>query len=145
MKAFWLAITAALIWGVVAFIEKVGLSGKGVDPSEAVIVRTLGCFFGAIVLFIILYFMNSGNIATFKNPDWKSIAIILVAGMFGSVFGQVFFYQALQLGNASVVTPVAASYPLITFILCILFLGEPLTISKAAGVVCVITGIVLLK
>ena len=59
--------------------------------------------------------------------------------------GQIFFYNALKLGEASRVVPLGATYPLISFILAVFLLGEKFTLAKLGGIILVLSGIFLLK
>ncbi|MCX8093297.1 MAG: GRP family sugar transporter [Candidatus Goldbacteria bacterium] len=144
MREFLLAIFTALIWGFVPIIEKIGLSSKTAEPVASVIYRTVGSFVFAIGAFIFVL-LSSGNINSLKNMDVKSIIILALAGGLASVFGQIFFYMALKNGNASVVTPVAGAFPMVTFIFGVLLLGEAITIPKVIGIILIITGVIFLK
>ena len=56
-----------------------------------------------------------------------------------------FFYNALKTGEASKIVPIAGTYPLVSFLIGIIFLGESFTFVKAAGVMFVIAGLFLLR
>ena len=144
MREFVLAIITALIWGFVPIIEKIGLSSKTAEPVASVVYRTFGSLVFAIGALIILFFSNSG-LNAMKNMDSKSILILALAGGLASVFGQTFFYMALKSGNASVVTPVAGAFPLVTFIFGVLLLGEAVTLPKVIGILLIISGVICLK
>jgi transporter family protein len=66
-------------------------------------------------------------------------------GLLASVIGQFAFYHALQAGSVSQVTPVAGAYPLVAALLGWIFLSEPLTVARAAGVICIVVGTLLLR
>ncbi|HDT15629.1 MAG TPA: hypothetical protein ENN55_05405 [Firmicutes bacterium] len=143
MTSFVLALITALLWGIAPIIEKIALGSK-IDPATAVVFRTVGSALGGLVLFAFL--MSSENTAAhFKNANYKTVLMIVAAGLIASVLGQIFFYGALQSGQASVAVPVAGAFPLITFVLGVLLLGETVTLQKVAGVLLVISGVILLK
>ncbi len=144
MREFLLAIFTALIWGFVPIIEKIGLSSRTAEPVASVIYRTIGSLVFAVGALVFIFF-SSGSINSLKNMDAKSIIILALAGGLASVFGQTFFYMALKSGNASVVTPVAGSFPLVTFIFGVLLLGEAITIPKVIGIIFIVTGVMFLK
>jgi uncharacterized membrane protein len=52
-------------------------------------------------------------------------------------------YVALSSGEAGKVVPISASYPVVTLVLAALFLSEGITIAKAAGVLLVVGGVVV--
>ncbi|MFP4465546.1 MAG: EamA family transporter [Candidatus Goldiibacteriota bacterium] len=143
MKAFFLAVITAFFWGIVPIIEKIALDSK-IYPAAGVVYRTIGSALGGLVLFAFL--MSNENTAVyFKNITYKTGLILIAAGIIASVVGQIFFYNALQSGHASVAAPVAGAFPLVTFVLGVLLLGEAVTVQKVIGVLLVISGVILLK
>jgi len=140
MKTFWFAISAAILWGTVPVIEKLGLA-KGINPMYAVVLRTIGSAAGAVVLLAFL----SANKSNFANFTWGAMALLMLGGMLANVAGQALFYNALQDGDVSRVLPITGAYPMIAFILGVVLLGEPVTPQKLAGAGLVLGGIILLK
>ncbi len=57
----------------------------------------------------------------------------------------MFFYRALKFGEASKVVPLAAIYPLVSFLLALLFLGERFTVTKLFGISFVLLGVAFLR
>ncbi len=140
MKTFWFAIFTAVFWGSVPLLEKVALA-KGINPAFGVVLRNIGSFIAAMLLFLFL----SRNKANFTNFTWDSAALLMVGAMLANVCGQVFFYNALQGGDVSRVVPIAGCYPLIAFIFGILVFGEAFTLPKLAGALLIVGGVILLK
>ena len=140
MKAFWLAVLTAVLWGVVPIMEKIGLA-KGLNPMLAVVLRTGGSTLGGLVLWA----MISRNPEYAKNFTWQTAAWLMSGAAIASVIAQSFFYAALQQGEVSKIMPIAGSFPLISFILGIIIFGESFTVSKVIGVLCVVAGVILLK
>ena len=117
-RAFYLAVLTALIWGFAPAFEKFGLSGS-IDPYLGVVIRTIPI---AVIGLVGLTFMGRlPSIATFV------------------------FYSALKSGEASVVVPITATYPLVAFIVSMAFLGESFTWQKAVGILLVVGGVVMLR
>ena len=140
MKGFWLAIITAVLWGSVPIMEKYGL-GKGMNPMLGVVIRSIGIAVGALVLWAIL----ARNPDYAKNVTWGTSMWLITGAALAAIVGQCFFYIALQNGDVSKIMPVAGSFPLISFVLGVLVLGEAVTIPKIAGVLCVVAGVILLK
>jgi len=138
MSAISLAILTAFIWGVVPLLEKMGL--KEINPLLGLFFRCLGVGIGMVILGIFLF--KNG---LFKTTGIRQLLFLLTGGLLASVIGQIFFYLSLQKGEVSKVVPIAGSYPLISFILGIFLLKEPLTISKAIAIGFIILGIWLIK
>jgi transporter family protein len=139
MSAYLWALLASLVWGCVPFIEKLGL--LKLDPVVGLFYRCLGVVVGISMLFI----WKAAAIKSSFGELHAGMIYLLVGGFLASVVGQIFFYNALKSGEASMVVPLAASYPLLSFLLGVLFLGEKVTLAKAGGLAFILMGIVLLK
>ncbi len=138
-NAFFLAVLSALIWGMAPVFEKVGLNSK-IDPYLGVVVRTLPIAFIGLTGLIFM-----GRIDSLFQVDMKSAAFVIIGGLIAGFIGQIVFYTALKSGEASVVVPVAATYPLVALVISILFLGEAVTWQKVTGIGLVVAGVVMLK
>ncbi|TAN62686.1 hypothetical protein EPN18_04270, partial [bacterium] len=137
-RPFLFALLTSLIWGFAPALEKMGLRGS-IDPYLGVVIRTIPIAVIALSGLVIM-----GRTADVANIDLKSALFVASGGLVAGLIGQIAFYSALKGGEASVVVPVAATYPLVALIVSILFLGEALTWSKAVGAVLVVSGVVLL-
>lgn len=138
MEAFFLALLTAFIWGFVPFLEKVGLAA--VEPTAAYLVRCSGVFLGVVIIIAF-----TPQFPSFGKMGIKSIFFLVLAGILAGFVAQVVFYRALKMGEISRIIPITSCYPLFTFLLGWLFLGEEVTLSKIAGMLLILGGIVLLK
>ena len=138
MNAFIWAILAAVIWGAVPLLEKLGLTKS--QPLAGLFYRCLGVLIGLLLLG--LFMLKPQEI---KAVDSRSIIFLILGGFLASFVAQICFYNSLKIGEVSRVVPVAGAYPLITFILGVLFLGESINPVKTAGVLLIIIGIWALK
>ena len=50
----------------------------------------------------------------------------------------------LRLGDASLVTPASGTYPVLTAILAVLFLGEQMSVTRALGIFFAVVGVIFL-
>ncbi len=139
MKSYYLALLTALVWGVVPMFEKIGLSK--LTPSAGIFVRCLAVSLGALVLFS----FKPGIIAELSKAPIKYVALIVACGFTANFVGQLLFYNALKGGDVSRVVPIAGAYPLISFVMGILFLGETMTVAKSFGIGFIFLGIILLR
>ncbi|MCC6502741.1 MAG: EamA family transporter [Deltaproteobacteria bacterium] len=139
-RSFLFAILAAVIWGFAPALEKFGLKGAGMDPFLGVFIRTI-----PIAVFAMLGVFFMGRLGEVASIDLKSVLFVAAGGLVAGLFGQLAFYSALKSGEASVVVPVAATYPLVALIVSVLFLGESFTMQKLAGIALVVGGVALLK
>lgn len=101
--------------------------------------------FGVIVGTVILALFNTNLLKMALKADLKTMLFLIAGGIMASVLGQILFYSALKQGEASKLVPVAGMYPLVSFILGLIFLGETFTLSKGFGMVLVVLGVFLLR
>lgn len=139
MKQFYFAILAAVVWGIAPVMEKTGLAN--IAPLSGVVIRSLGVFIGTMILVI----FNSGLLKSVFKADPKTIIFLAAGGIIASILGQIFFYNALKDGEVSKMVPIAATYPLVSFLLGLLFFGESFTVVKGMGIGFVILGVFLLR
>ncbi len=127
------AILSALFASLVAIFGKIGI--KNVDSNLAVALRTL-----IIVVFawgIVLAQGNAGDV--WKISRYSFLFIVLSAIATG--LSWLFYYKALQLGEASRVAPIDKLSVLLTVILAFVFLGEKPTIGNVTGGLLVTAGV----
>ena len=69
------------------------------------------------------------------RPDIHSKGVIfaILSGLVGTL-GTIPFLYALSKGRASVVVPMTSLYPLVTIILSLLILREPMTLKQGFGI-----------
>ncbi|MFC1753195.1 EamA family transporter [Thermoproteota archaeon] len=139
-QAFIFALLTALVWGLVPAIEKVGLTR--VQPNVALLVRSCGVIFGAALL--LLFKFNSIK-AEFLDVTPRTVFFLVSGGLLASIVAQLFFYRALKFGDTSKVVAIAGTYPLVSFLLALIFLGEKFTLVKFLGIFFVLLGVVLLR
>lgn len=139
MKAFYFALITAVIWGIVPVMEKVGLTKTA--PFAGLLIRSCGVIVGAAMLAV----FNNNALRTALKADPKTLFFLITGGFMASIAGQMFFYNALKSGETSKVVPIAGTYPLVSFLLGIIFLGESITGAKLAGVSFVLLGLFLLR
>jgi len=134
------ALLAACCWGVAPLVEKIGLQGK-TDPGIAVFVRSVGVLIGMALMAA----ATPKIIARAGELSLKSWTFLIMGGILASILGQLCFYRALKFGEMSRVVPIGAAYPVLAFLLGILFLHESVTATKVAGLTLVMAGVYLLR
>ncbi len=139
MKAFYFAVLTAVVWGAVPVLEKLGLTK--IAPLSGLLIRSSGVLIGALSIAI----LNNQAFRVALKAEPHTIIFLALGGLMASILGQIFFYNALKSGEASKVVPIAGIYPLISFIIGIIFLGEGITAAKTAGVIFVLMGLFLLR
>ncbi len=139
MNAFVYAILAVLFWGSAPVFEKLGLAT--LPPSAGIFIRSVIAAIGTTVIFTL-----SGNgWAWASSASPRALFFLAIAGFNSAFLGQFFYFNALKLGEASRIVPLCSTYPFVAFVLSIFILGESITLSKIAGMSCVLLGIYLLR
>lgn len=128
----FLTVISILFWGFWGFLSKY-VSDK-VQWGEILVLLMIGTFIVAMITSPASLFIK-WNINT---------AIALISGI-SCAFGYYFFYRALVHGQASAVVPISSMYIVVTAVLAIIFMHEPLTVKKVFGILSAVVAIVLLS
>ena len=113
-------------WGLGAFFDKACL--RYLDASAAFYVR---CLFTAVLL---------APLAAWKYSPIKSAilgsrtgALLVLCSFAVSMAGVFFYLKALSGGEATKMVPLSSTYPFVTFVLAVAFLGESISLNKVIG------------
>jgi transporter family protein len=134
----WLAFSllTILCWGAWGAVSK--LASDGVDANSNQILFTLG-------LVPLMLFVMRPSRAPAAPGRRAGIGWAFFTGILGGA-GNVAFFRALVVGgNASIVVPVTALFPLVTVLLAVLFLHERLGNAQKLGLVLALGAIYLLS
>lgn len=133
MSWIFYAILSAFFASLVAIFGKIGI--KGVDSNLAVAIRTV-----VIVVFAWGIVWIQGNASDiFKISKFSYTFIILSAIATG--LSWMFYYKALQLGEASRVAPIDKLSIALTIILAFIILEEKPTVGNVLGGFLVTAGV----
>jgi transporter family protein len=127
------AILSAFFASLVAIFGKIGI--KGVDSNLAVAIRTI-----VIVFFawgIVFLQGNAGEALKISKYSYTFIILSAIA----TGLSWLFYYKALQLGEASKVAPIDKLSVALTIVLAFVFLHERPTIGNVLGGVLVTAGV----
>ena len=130
------ALFAALFAALTSIFAKIGI--EGVNSNLAVAIRT------AVVLVvawgIVLFTGRHAEIAGIGARSW----LFLILSGLATGASWLFFFRALQLGDASRVVPVDKFSVVITVILAFVILGEAVTLKVVIGAVLITIGMLLM-
>ncbi len=133
-RIYLLMILSTLFWAG-AFI-----AGKLSVPFIPVFTLT---FLRFSIATVILYFVVKIKDKSKYKLIKKDIPVFLFTGLIG-IFGyHVFFFTALKFTTAINSSLIGATNPIITTILCIIFLGDKLTYKRFIGIILSFTGVFL--
>lgn len=74
-----------------------------------------------------------------------SILLLGTSVMFGAVVGDTVYLWSQERIGVSYAFPIAMSFPILTFFLTVAFLGEPLILSRLAGAVIAVIGVIMIS
>ncbi len=74
-----------------------------------------------------------------------AIALLATSAILGAVIGDTVYLWSQERIGVSYAFPIAMSFPIITYFLTIVFLGEPPILSRLAGVIIAVLGVILLS
>jgi transporter family protein len=134
------ALLSAFFASLVAIFGKIGI--KGVDSNLAVAIRTL-----VIVGFAWIIVWVQGNVGDITRISRYSMTFIILSAI-ATGLSWLFYYKALQLGEASRVAPIDKASIALTILLAFVVLGERPTLGNVLGGTLVTAGVlvtVLLK
>ena len=138
MNYYIFALITALLFGLAPIFGKLGL--EGVNPIFALCIRSF-----IISRIMLSYLLINNDIISFADVSKTSWVFIALEGICAALLGQLFYYYALKSGEASVVVPIIAIFPLFTFIIATIFLEDKISLSKIGGIVFIVLGVVLLR
>jgi transporter family protein len=127
------AILSAFFASLVAIFGKIGV--KGVDSNLMVAIRT-----AIIVVFAWGIVWAQGNIGDMTKIS-RHTYIFIVLSAIATGLSWLFYYKALQMGEASKVAPIDKLSVALTVILAFTFLGEKPTLGNVLGGILVTSGV----
>ncbi|OGK09422.1 hypothetical protein A2767_05240 [Candidatus Roizmanbacteria bacterium RIFCSPHIGHO2_01_FULL_35_10] len=136
MNWFIFALLSALFAALTAILAKIGI--KNVDSNLATAVRTL-----VIIIFAWGIVLFQGTIKQIGTISQFSLLFLVLSGITTGL-SWLFYFRALQLGNASQVAPIDKLSLALTVILAILFLREKVNFSIILGVILMTIGTFLI-
>ncbi|RTK99926.1 MAG: hypothetical protein EKK57_08445 [Proteobacteria bacterium] len=140
MTWFWLALSAAVLWGLGYTINQNTL--KVFSPLELL-------FFESLIIAVILgiYLLISGKLPTLliKLQDWRNLGLIALSS-FIYMAASILIFTSINSSNATIAAIIESCYPIFTVIFAFLIFGEiQLNLISALGFVLIIAGIILVK
>lgn len=129
------AILSAFFASLVAIFGKIGI--KGVDSNLAVAIRTI-----IIVAFAWAIVWIQGNVGDVTKISKYSMTFIVLSAI-ATGLSWLFYYKALQLGEASRVAPIDKLSVALTVILAFVFLSEKPTLGNVLGGLLVTAGVLV--
>ena len=135
MPWFVYALLGAFFAALTAILAKIGI--KGVDSNLATALRTV-----VIIIFAWAIVLFQGTFNQISSLSKFSLLFLILSGL-ATGLSWLFYFKALQLGQASQVSPIDKLSLVITIILAFLILKEKVTVSIFIGAVLMVVGALL--
>lgn len=134
----WLifAILSAVFAALTSILAKLGING--VDSNLATAIRTV-----VITIFawgIVVAQGLTKNLSHLSRSTW----IFLILSGIATGLSWLFYFRALQIGQASKVVPIDKLSLVLSVILAALILHEKITVSTAIGSIFIATGVLIM-
>lgn len=134
----WLffALGSAFFAGITAVLAKIGI--EHVNSTLATALRTMVVLaFSWLMVFVV---GSQGGIAQISGT---TLLFLVLSGL-STGASWLCYFKALQLGDVNKVAPIDKSSTVLTILLAFIFLGEPVSIPQALGVVGIGVGTLLM-
>lgn len=131
-----MAFCSAFFAGITSILAKIGI--KNVNSTVATAIRTI-----IILVFswIIVFIVGAEN--EIQSISYKNLIFLILSGL-ATGASWLCYFKALQLGDVNKVTPVDKSSTVLSMILAVIFLGEPLNAYKVVSIVAITVGTYLM-
>ena len=130
---WWIfALLSAVFAALTTIFAKIGVDS--ISSNVATAIRT-------VVILLIAWGIvwARGEIGGLQQIAPNSFLFLILSGI-ATGLSWLCYFRALQLGNASLVAPIDKSGLVLTLLLSVLFLGEPLTLKVGLGTALVLLG-----
>jgi len=126
------ALLSAVFAALVAIFGKIGL--KNIDSTLATTVRSV-----IMAIFLVLVSLSLKKISLLHTIEGKALLFIVLSGIAGAM-SWLFYFYAIQKGQASTAAAIDRLSIVFVFILAIIFLGEKFTWGAVFGAVLIVVG-----
>lgn len=130
------AFGSALFAGLTAVLAKCGI--RKTDSTVATAIRTI-----VVLAFSWLMVFLVGSQDQISQISGKTLLFLVLSGL-ATGASWLCYFHALQIGDINKVVPVDKTSTVLTILLAVIFLHEPLSVAKGAGVVCIAAGTYLM-
>ncbi|MBP1935935.1 putative membrane protein [Paenibacillus sediminis] len=124
-----------LIWGLNGIIDRQALSTG--HPIEVNFVTTL-----TMIIVVMIYF-TTAKLSGIPFHFYKNTVVFAILNGILIPTAYVIFLFALSRAGLTAVVAITSTYPIITFILAVMLLNEPVSVNKVLGIILVVAGLLI--
>lgn len=137
LRNFLISLLIPLLAGSAAIFEKASL--KEATTLTVFTIRSL-----IISAILVVTCLVAGNVRPLFQVSGRTLSLIIIPAILATSFVALYF-SILKNDLASRVFPILSAAPLVTVILSIIFLNEPLSWKRVLGAVLIALGVSLVK
>ena len=112
---------------------------KNLDKSNFFYISLTVTIMGNLILWPLTFFFTDLN-----TINLEGLMLFIIAGLFAPGIARIFYFKGMETAGVSANSSIFATYPLFTSIIAILLLGEVLSIENWIGLLCVVTGVLVI-
>ncbi|MEJ2241987.1 MAG: EamA family transporter [Candidatus Bathyarchaeota archaeon] len=112
---------------------------KNLDKSNFFYISLTVTIMGNIILWPLTFFFTDLN-----TINLEGLTLFIIAGLFAPGIARIFYFKGMETAGVSANSSIFATYPLFTSIIAILLLDEVLSIENWIGLLCVVTGVIVI-
>lgn len=136
MLALLFGFVSYFTWGSGVFFE--AIAARRLNPYSLV-------FWSFTLSFIITSLYAPFAIDELAGLTFGLLILNVVLALVGIFFGTLFYYGALRIENRALIGTIASSFPIVTVILSVLFLGEKVSLQQIIAIFLVFIGLFLVS
>ncbi len=137
MSYIFFAILCALSLGVDSIFIRRAVT-KVLDASIGVLITV-----PLSTVFIMIILLATGQVSEISNFSWQEYGWLSAAGILQYIVGRSFYYDLAQLVGANIGNILSRLTTIVSVVLGILVLGEPLSWGLVVGVLLILSGVTL--
>ncbi|MFA5384299.1 MAG: EamA family transporter [Eubacteriales bacterium] len=138
MRSVIFAFLAMLCWGIGPILAKTGL--VSLEPFSALIIRSI-----SVAVVLLITGLLTGKMAALFHVELRAVSFMIGEGILAAFLGQMAYFYALKIGEASVITPITAAFPIITLVLAVVLLGENFSVQRIVGSALIVAGVIIIN
>ena len=138
LDVYVLSLVPALLWGFEPVVSKRGMGGGGSALQASLVVVVVD----STIYWLALLGLRGTDPLAALSPG--AIGVFLFAGVVGTAVGRLATFEGVHRVGASVNSAGISARPLFATALAFAWLGEPVSVATAVGIVVLVTGLAVL-
>lgn len=126
------AVLSSFFAGITSILAKCGI--KETDTNIATAIRT-----GVVLVFSWFMVWITGAMTEIADIDFRTLLFLILSGL-ATGASWLCYFRALQLGDVNKVVPIDKFSTVLTILLAVIFLNEPLTWKKVLAMIAISVG-----